>query len=234
MKTIIVAPHPDDEILGAAGTLLRRKVEGGQIAWVIATSISTETGWAAEKVDLRKREIAEVAQHCGATVPFMRPDTLADDYTATIPVVRHSIEWFTAEVVEPAEVCCIYATAPFVQPEDLQKGLELLVAAPDCNYAFSVTSYPFPIQRAIRITDGERVEMFNPEHFNTRSQDLEEAWHDAGQFYWGRARAWLTGEPVFSLKSVPFRLPRQSVQDIDTLEDWSRAEWLFKAMQELP
>jgi N-acylneuraminate cytidylyltransferase len=131
-------------------------------------------------------------------------------------------------------VCCIYATAPFVQPEDLQKGLELLVAASDCNYAFSVTSYPFPIQRAIRITDGERVEMFNPEHFNTRSQDLQEAWHDAGQFYWGWARSWVAGEPVFSSKSVPLRLPRQRVQDIDTREDWSRAEWLFKAMQELP
>jgi len=222
---------------GGSKRILRKNIKSfaGKpiIAWSIEAALQSQC-FDHVIVSTDDREIAEVAQHCGATVPFMRPDTLADDYTATIPVVRHSIEWFTAEVVEPAEVCCIYATAPFVQPEDLQKGLELLVAAPDCNYAFSVTSYPFPIQRAIRITDGERVEMFNPEHFNTRSQDLEEAWHDAGQFYWGRARAWLTGEPVFSLKSVPFRLPRQSVQDIDTLEDWSRAEWLFKAMQELP
>ena len=80
MKTIIVAPHPDDEILGAAGTLLRRKVEGGQIAWVIATSISTETGWAAEKVDLRKREIAEVARLVGFDKVYQLnfPATLLD------------------------------------------------------------------------------------------------------------------------------------------------------------
>lgn len=203
------------------------------IAWAIEAALKSQC-FDHVIVSTDDHEIAEVARHCGATVPFIRPDTLADDHTATIPVVRHAVEWFTTEVVEPVEVCCIYATAPFVQPEDLQKGLELLVAAPDCNYAFSVTSYPFPIQRAIRITDGERVEMFNPEHFNTRSQDLEEAWHDAGQFYWGWARAWVAGEPVFSPKSVPLRLPRQRVQDIDTLEDWSRAEWLFKAMQELP
>ncbi len=203
------------------------------IAWSIEAALQSQC-FDHVIVSTDDHEIAEVAQQSGASVPFMRPATLADDHTATIPVVRHAIEWFMAEVMEPAEVCCIYATAPFVQPEDLQKGLELLVAAADCNYAFSVTSYPFPIQRAIRITDGERVAMFNPEHFNTRSQDLEDAWHDAGQFYWGRARTWVAGEPVFSAKSVPLRLPRQRVQDIDTLEDWARAEWLFKAMQELP
>ncbi|QWD94867.1 pseudaminic acid cytidylyltransferase [Polynucleobacter sp. MG-Unter2-18] len=178
--------------------------------------------------------IAEVAQRFGASVPFIRPDELSDDHTATIPVVRHAIEWFIAEGVEPAEVCCIYATAPFVRAADLREGLDLLMATPDCNYVFSVTSYPFPIQRAIRITNKERVEMFNAEYSDTRSQDLEEAWHDAGQFYWGRARAWLAGEPVFSSKSVPLRLPRKRVQDIDTPEDWASAEWLFKSMHELP
>lgn len=179
-------------------------------------------------------KIAEVAQRFGASVPFMRPDSLSDDHATTIPVVRHAIEWFQADGIEPAEVCCIYATAPFIQVADLRAGLDMLIASPDCNYSFSVTSYPFPVQRAIRITDMGRVEMFNAEYFNTRSQDLEEAWHDAGQFYWGRASAWLAGEPVFSLKSVPVRLPRQRVQDIDTIDDWARAEWLFKAMQERP
>jgi len=99
------------------------------------------------------------------------------------------------------------------------------------DYAFSVTSYAFPIQRAIRLTPGGRVEMFNPEHFNTRSQDLEEAYHDAGQFYWGRGKAWLQGQMIFSPASLPVMLPRHRVQDIDTPEDWVRAEWLFKAMQ---
>jgi len=99
------------------------------------------------------------------------------------------------------------------------------------SYAFSVTSYSFPIQRAIRITERGRVAMFHPEHFNTRSQDLEEAWHDAGQFYWGTAEAWLEERAVFSEGSAPVMLPRHRVQDIDTPEDWSRAEWMFRAMQ---
>ncbi|OWY27304.1 pseudaminic acid cytidylyltransferase [Herbaspirillum robiniae] len=174
-------------------------------------------------------EIADVARQWGASVPFMRPANLADDHTGTIPVIRHAIEWFPQDRL-PLQICCIYATAPFVRPDDLRRGLNLLLAN-DCNYAFSVTSYPFPIQRAIRIQNNERVEMFYPEHFNTRSQDLEEAWHDAGQFYWGKRNAWLEDSAFFTPSSMPIRLPRELVQDIDTPEDWRRAEWMFKAMQ---
>ena len=175
-------------------------------------------------------EIAEVARRWGATVPFMRPAELSDDHTGTIPVIRHAIEWFNLREQSVEQACCLYATAPFVTAEDLRRGLDVLQGN-DCDYAFSVTSYPFPIQRAIRINAEGRVEMFSPEHFNTRSQDLEEAFHDAGQFYWGRADAWLQGEMIFSPHSLPVLLPRHRVQDIDTPEDWARAEWLFKAMQ---
>lgn len=175
-------------------------------------------------------EIAEVARQWGAAVPFMRPAELSDDHTGTIPVIRHAIEWFNLQRQSVEQACCLYATAPFVTAEDLRRGLDVLQGN-DCDYAFSVTSYPFPIQRAIRINAEGRVEMFSPEHFNTRSQDLEEAFHDAGQFYWGRARAWRQGEMIFSPHSLPVLLPRHRVQDIDTPEDWARAEWLFKAMQ---
>lgn len=199
------------------------------IAWSIEAAL--QSGCFDEAiVSTDDAEIADVARQWGAKVPFMRPVALADDYTGTIPVVRHAIEWFQLEGRPPAEVCCIYATAPFVQADDLHRGLDLLLAN-DCSYAFSVTSYPFPIQRAIRITDQGRVEMFHPEQFNTRSQDLKEAWHDAGQFYWGRAQAWLEERVVFTPDSVPVPLPRHLVQDIDTLEDWLRAELMFKAMR---
>jgi len=176
-------------------------------------------------------EIAEVARQYGALVPFMRPAELSDDHIGTIPVIRHAIEWLQAQGQTPMQVCCLYATAPFVCVDDLRRGLVVLTDT-GSDYAFSVTSYAFPIQRAIRITDAGRVEMLNPEYFNTRSQDLEEAWHDAGQFYWGRAEAWLTGKPIFSNEAVPVKLPRHRVQDIDTPEDWIRAEWMFKALQE--
>lgn len=175
-------------------------------------------------------EIAKVARQWGAIVPFMRPVELSDDYTGTIPVISHAIEWFLAEGEKIEEVCCLYATAPFVRPEDIRRGLDALNEK-NCDYAFSVTSYAFPIQRAIRINAEDRVEMFNPEHFNTRSQDLDEAWHDAGQFYWGKADAWLSDRMIFTPHSAPVRLERHHVQDIDTPEDWIRAEWMFKAMQ---
>jgi N-acylneuraminate cytidylyltransferase len=145
-------------------------------------------------------------------------------------VIAHAIEWQNQHGQAASDVCCLYATAPFVQAADLQRGLQVLQST-GADYAFSVTSYAFPIQRAIRITAEQRVEMFQPEHFNTRSQDLPEAWHDAGQFYWGQAQAWLTGKPLFGHGSAPVPLPRHRVQDIDTPEDLERAEWLFKAMQ---
>lgn len=176
-------------------------------------------------------EIADIARASGAKVPFMRPETLSDDHTGTTPVIRNAIEWFVAQGIVPEQVCCIYATAPFVRPEDIRKGLEVLNSE-GCEFAFSVTSYAFPIQRALRLTEQGRVEMFEPEHFNTRSQDLEEAYHDAGQFYWGQSSAWLTGKPIFSPSAAPVILPRYRVQDIDTPEDWERAEWMFRAMRE--
>lgn len=177
-------------------------------------------------------EIATVARAEGAEVPFMRPLELSDDHTGTVPVIAHATRWMIEQGEKPELVCCLYATAPFVRAQDLQQGLQLLQGG-DCDYAFSVTSYPFPIQRAIRLTAERRVGMFHPEHANTRSQDLEEAFHDAGQFYWGRAQAWLDNRPVFSTASVPVVLPRHRVQDIDTPEDWERAEWMFKAMMDL-
>ncbi|WP_313650351.1 pseudaminic acid cytidylyltransferase [Pseudomonas soli] len=174
--------------------------------------------------------IADVARALGAIVPFVRPKLLSDDYAGTGPVVRHAIQWLIAEGEEPSLVCCIYATAPFVSAADLRRGLESLLAD-SVDYAFSVTSYGFPIQRAVRLNADNRIEMFQPEHLNTRSQDLEEAFHDAGQFYWGRTSAWIDSKPLFGPQSSPVMLPRHRVQDIDTLEDWVRAEWLFKAMQ---
>lgn len=199
------------------------------IAWSIEAALQSGC-FDAVVVSTDDAEIAEVARIHGATVPFMRPAELADDHAGTIPVIRHAIEWHQQHGQEPNQVCCIYATAPFVHAEDLQRGLRVLDET-GCDYAFSVTSYAFPIQRAIRVTPQGRVEMFHPEHFNTRSQDLEEAFHDAGQFYWGQASAWLAGKPIFSRDTAPVILPRHRVQDIDTPEDWVRAEWMFKALQ---
>jgi pseudaminic acid cytidylyltransferase len=175
-------------------------------------------------------EIAEVARGFGAEVPFMRPADLSDGHTGTIPVIRHAIERLAQTGAASEQVCCIYATAPFIAAADLRLGLEVLQSS-GADFAFSVTPYPFPVQRAVRINAQGRVEMLSPEHFDTRSQDLEPAYHDAGQFYWGRASAWLVAKTLFSPASAPVMLPTHRVQDIDTPDDWTRAEWMFRALQ---
>jgi N-acylneuraminate cytidylyltransferase len=175
-------------------------------------------------------EIADVALQYGAEVPFIRPKVLSDDFTGTTAVVKHALEQLMGER-QISAVCCLYATAPFVQSEDLDRGC-MALKEEGVDYAFSVTSYSFPIQRAIKIRQDNRVEVFYPEYINSRSQDLEEGWHDAGQFYWGTPDAWLHERLIFGPSSVPIVLPRSRVQDIDTSEDWDRAEWLFKTMQQ--
>ena len=125
-------------------------------------------------------------------------------------------------------MCCLYATAPFLRADDLLHGFDCLKES-GADFAFSVTSFAFPIQRALRLLPNGRVGMFAPEHAMTRSQDLEEAWHDAGQFYWGRTDAFLNNLRMFSEVAVPVILPRDRVQDIDTPEDWIVAERLFAA-----
>ncbi len=173
-------------------------------------------------------DIAAVARQYGAETPFARPKELSGDHTPTIPVISHAIAWLQAHDVAPDFVCCIYATAPFLSPDDLRAGVALLEEK-NLDYVFSGTWFNFPIQRALKMDLDGRVSMFHPEHFNTRSQDLEEAFHDAGQFYWGRVNAWTEGLPIFSANSAIIQLPSWRVQDIDTEEDWLRAEKLFNA-----
>jgi pseudaminic acid cytidylyltransferase len=173
-------------------------------------------------------EIASVAQEFGADVPFMRPSNLSDDHTATIPVIAHAIQTLQNDYVID-NVCCIYATAPFVRSSDLIDAYNALLTH-NKQYAFPVTTFPFPIQRGVKRDVEGNIEMFNPQHFATRSQDLEEAYHDVGQFYWGRATAWIEGKPIFSDAATTIVLPRHLVQDIDTPEDWIRAELMYKVL----
>jgi N-acylneuraminate cytidylyltransferase len=173
-------------------------------------------------------EIAAVARQWGAEVPFERPAELASDYASAVDVIAHAVAWMRHQDWRPVAVCCIYATAPFVLPEDLASGCDLL--GDGWEYVFAATKFEFPIQRALRrISDGAMI-MIHPEHFCTRSQDLEETFHDAGQFYWARPETWEMAGAVFSTRSTAVVLPRWRVQDIDTEEDWKRAELLFAAL----
>ncbi|MGR2947295.1 pseudaminic acid cytidylyltransferase [Vibrio vulnificus] len=172
------------------------------------------------------QEIAMVAKQYGADVPFIRPADISDDHATTMDVMAHAITWCEENGVHVDNVCCLYATAPFLTEEYLQEGLKTLQQG--CEFAFSATSFAFPIQRAIRISDLGAVSMFSPENEQVRSQDLEEAYHDAGQFYWGKKMAFLERKAVFAPHSKVVLLPRNKVQDIDTQEDWDLAEALYE------
>lgn len=199
------------------------------IAWSIEAALASRC-FDEVVVSTDDPAIGEVARQYGASVPFVRPSSLSDDYTGTLPVIRHAVEWFIEAGHSVDMVCCIYATAPFVSPQDIQAGMQKLQEN-SCDFAFSVTSYAFPIQRALRMLDGGRVEMLNPGEFATRSQDLEEAWHDAGQFYWGTVTAWREERVIFGRNSVGIPIPRYRVQDVDTPEDWETAELMFEALR---
>lgn len=175
-------------------------------------------------------EIADVAKEYGAEVPFIRPEELSNDNAGTLPVIKHAIEWYEENLTKPDDVCCLYATAPFVQFQAIKEAYSQFIKS-QADYCFTVTSYAFPIQRAIKFTKEKRVEMFCPKYFNARSQDLEEAYHDAGQFYWGKAEAFKKEKNIFSVSASPYVMPRYLVQDIDTTEDWIQAEIMYQLLQ---
>ena len=174
-------------------------------------------------------EIAKVSKDWGADVPFVRPDNISNDHATTLEVIQHAINWCEQEGWNLSNVCCVYPTAPLLLPDDIINGLRLIRDL-DVQYVFSATTFEFPIQRAIYLDDSYQLKMFQPEHLNTRSQDLKVAYHDAGQFYWGKADAFKAGLPILANHSKFILLPNTRVQDIDTEEDWVIAELKYKVL----
>lgn len=175
-------------------------------------------------------DVRAVALSCGAEVPFLRPAHLADDHTGTTAVMSHAVKWLEEDGAAPSSVCCIYATAPFLRTGDLVAGLTILQEGA-WSYVLAATTFAFPIFRSFTRRPDGGIEVLFPEHMDRRSQDLPGAWHDAGQFYWGRAECWLREDPVLGPRSAVVAVPRSRVQDIDTEEDWARAELLWKLLQ---
>lgn len=176
-------------------------------------------------------EIAKIAISYGAEVPFVRPKELSGDFSGTTEVVDHAVKYLESQGEKYEYVCTIYATAPLLSAEYLIEGLKQ-ISDSDAVNAFSSTTMPFPIQRAFKRNENGRCEMFTPEFYNSRSQDLEEAYQDAGQFYWSNRKKQEANPDtiMFSKLSIPIIIPRYLVQDIDTLEDWKRAELMYQGL----
>lgn len=168
-------------------------------------------------------EISAVAREFGAEVPFTRPSALADDHSGTTEVMAHAVEWFGGQGMPISEICCIYPTAPFIQHEDLHEGLRLMRTG-RWRYVFAATRFVGSVHRAFSQTSDGGLEMLFPDKFLARSQDLPDVLHDAGQFYWGKAEAWLSQARVFDRESTIVPIPPWRVLDIDTEEDWRYAE----------
>ena len=177
-------------------------------------------------------EIADVALHYGAEVPFLREKGLADDMTGTTPVVRDAIAKLQAMGWELDNVACIYATAPLLEAVDIRRAFEMLTTS-DIDYVFTAARFSFPIQRALLKDADGGVVAFDHTSMGKRSQDLPETYHDAGQLYMASASTWLDANAsTFSHRSRMLVLPLHRVQDIDTNEDWVRAEMLYRLLQQ--
>jgi pseudaminic acid cytidylyltransferase len=175
-------------------------------------------------------EIAEIAKSYNVEVPFLRPKHLSDDFAGTTAVVSHALKWLKEAGEKYEFVCTIYPTAPFLSSDHISKGYRVLKSSTATN-TFSATASRYPVQRMFKINEQERCEMFFPENFESRSQDLEEAYHDAGQFYWSRVSNY-GKESMFAQSSIPVVLPGYLVQDIDSEDDWVMAEIMYKVLLE--
>jgi len=169
------------------------------------------------------QEIADIARQHGAEIPFVRPESLANDYAGTTEVIAHATQWCLDQGWNLDAVCCIYATAPLMQASDIRESLKLLQGG-SWSYSFPVAQFSAPIFRSFRLSDNGGIEMFFPENFALRSQDLPKAYHDAGQFYWGLPDAWINAIRLFDHQSCPLVIPHWRVCDIDTPDDWLLAE----------
>lgn len=168
--------------------------------------------------------IKELAEYKGLSVPFLRPDSLSDDFTGTAAVVEHALGWYETNIKKVDFVLTVYPTAVLLNENDIRGAITAIDDDDACDSVMSATIFPFPIQRALYENQHGFAEMFYPENYSTRSQDLIEAKHDAGQFYLSRAESVRKSSNVTNSKVKLQVLHKNNVVDIDTLEDFEIAE----------
>lgn len=170
-------------------------------------------------------EIAKIAKLHGANVPFFRSGENANDFATLADVVDEVKMEYLKLGIQYNYICCILPTCPLITIESLKKGLSLIIE----NKADSIrpiVRFSYPIQRAFRQNGDFSIEMLYPEFLKTRSQDLEPAFHDAGQFYWMDFNKALRG-----INKIGFEIPEISTQDIDTDSDWQLTELKYKLLK---
>ena len=173
------------------------------------------------------KEIADAAIKYGAEVPFIRPEKISDDYTDTHEVVGHAVRWLEDNDFKIDYVCCIYATAPLIQIGYLIRGFDLIKTG-KWESVIAATNFSYPVFRSFEKMPNGGLRMIFPEHYSSRSQDLPVIYHDAGQFYWAKSKFWKKKSNGFSIDNTIIEIPTHIVQDIDSMDDWIRAENIYK------
>lgn len=193
------------------------------ISWVVELAVGSSI-FNDVVVSTDDEEIADVAKQLGANASFWRSEELSNDFASTLDVVVDAIKQVEGETCYEA-VCCLYPTSIFATTDDLLAGRRMLESRDRPPYVVSVAQFSHPIQRAFTITEQDDICLLQPKQETTRTQDLTHHWHDAGQFYWGRTTSWLDRLPILS-NAKGYSMPHWRVQDIDTEDDWQRAEVL--------
>jgi pseudaminic acid cytidylyltransferase len=176
-------------------------------------------------------EIAEVAESFGATIPWLRSKNLSDDHTTTVSVMQDAVHKLKSKVNNLENVCCIYPVTPLLKPNFISQGLQILKMG-NWDYVLSASRAETPPERFFSLNAASRVDMHFPERELTRTQDFVPSYHDSGQFYWGRKSSWESGLPIFSSASTIIEIPNELSVDIDTMDDWHRAERLFEIQKD--
>lgn len=176
-------------------------------------------------------EIASIARKYGAVVPFMRSEQASNDLATTAEVLFEVLFEYKKRGINPDFICGIYPTAPFITAKTLHKAMSMIVEDDTVDSVFPVVRFSYPIQRALYMKDGI-VAMFHPENLLTRSQDLEPAYHDVGQFYWLRVNTFIKNPSLIPTNTAGILLPEWQVQDIDNIDDWILAEIKYRMTQE--
>ena len=195
------------------------------IAWAITSAIKSKL-FDNVIVSTDDEEIADIARKWGAETPFTRPVELSDDITPTVPVIAHAVRFAIESGRDIEFLCVIYPCVPFLQENDLVDAFNLMKKN-NADFVYPVTEYAHPIQRAMRQLSSGQMQFVNPENELTRTQDLEKTFHDSGQFYWGKSSAWLEQKKMHT-DGLGMSIPNWRVVDIDTMDDWKRAEDLYK------
>ena len=180
-------------------------------------------------VSTDNKEIAEIAKANGAEIPFHRSETNSDDYATLSDVMEETILNFKELNISCKYICCILPTSPLLAVSDLRKGYEV-IKQPDVDSVVTVTKYEYPIERSL-VVRNNYLSFTNSEYINTRSNDLEDSYHDVGQFYWLNTDNFLSKKSFFMEKTRPLILSHLNVQDIDTEEDWKLAEIKYHSLR---